>query len=151
MFKPSFTGCAERPRHVAIRPVALMWRPAANVQLLNVTAFASLRSHKFLEDHRTSLRPLRNATARSAGASEKPSWKNPTTGTAACCPRARFTLAASSRPPPPSSAMNSRRLLPSTLLRPRRAREAGKGMLKWGARHLTQDQFSNSRDRYRYR
>src|SRR6516164_3302039 len=30
-----------------------------------------------------------------------------------CCPRARFTLAASSRPPAPSSAMTSRRFVSS--------------------------------------
>src|SRR5262249_40617289 len=56
-------------------------------------------------------RPWRNAAAAKAYPLGVSLLRNPTTGIAGCCPRARFTLAASSRPPPPSSAMNPRRFM----------------------------------------
>src|SRR5262245_26099563 len=58
-----------------------------------------------------SLRPWRNARRRPVVASGDVESRNPTTGIAGCCPRARFTLAASSRPPPPIRVMNSRRFM----------------------------------------
>src|SRR5262249_38734371 len=46
-----------------------------------------------------SFKPWRNARRRVVSVDD--GWRNPITGIAGCCPRARFTLTASSRPPPP--------------------------------------------------